>query len=774
MDQWRSYEALAVLDRLVVGPVIVEERRLTAPYTVHANGAFETTELIYKYEEPVFTPGDPASENLASMVAAQAALNYGLFCRELVFHGTFDEHDKRFLSEMAENTAREIYVNKILADNPFLADGARGIPAEKLERYLTAALVFGGRVPDAAATRAPWSSDGARHAVLLSGGKDSLLTYGLLRDAGVEAHPVFVNESGRHWYTALNAYRHFSTHEARTTRVWTNSDRVFTWMLRRLPMVRPDFATRRSDAYPIRLWTVAVFLFGALPLLRKRGCGRLLVGDEYDTTVRRSTKGIPHFDGLYDQSRYFDHRLTRYFTRKRWNIAQFSVLRPLSELLIQKTLVERYPELQRHQISCHAAHIREDRAFPCGKCEKCRRIVGMLSAFGLDPGRCGYTPRQVAEILGSLPRHALHQETEGAEHLMLLLKAQGLVEIAETAAHRPRPHPEVLSLRFEKERSPIDLFPNDLRAPLYRQMLQHAAGAVIRSGRQWQPFDPLSEEALTAPYRFETPAGASGKEAPDRGYLLADLTWQEARDKLKQVDIALFPVGSIEQHGPHLPLDVDAYDADRLCRDVAAACSDPKPLVLPAMPYGVSYHHDEFAGTLSISPDTLSKVAYEVGMSVARQGITKLIIVNGHGGNGPALHFAAQMINRDARIFTCVDTGETSDAEVEQMVETRNDVHAGEIETSTTLALRPHRVKMNRARRSVPRFSSDYLEFSSKKSIEWYVQTARLSKSGVLGDPTKATEEKGRRIWAVMVKHLVGLVEDLKPMTLDDIYQKRY
>jgi creatinine amidohydrolase/Fe(II)-dependent formamide hydrolase-like protein len=192
------------------------------------------------------------------------------------------------------------------------------------------------------------------------------------------------------------------------------------------------------------------------------------------------------------------------------------------------------------------------------------------------------------------------------------------------------------------------------------------------------------------------------------------------------------------------------------------------------MPYGVSYHHDEFAGTISISPGTLAETAYEVGMSIARQGITKLVIVNGHGGNAPALHFAAQMINRDAHIFTCVDTGETSDAEVEQFVVTRNDVHAGEVETSCALALRPEVVNMDRARRSVPRFSSDYLEFSSQKSIEWYVRTARISKSGVLGDPTKATAEKGRRIWEVMVKNLVGLVEYLKSTTLDDIYQRRY
>ena len=99
--------------------------------------------------------------------------------------------------------------------------------------------------------------------------------------------------------------------------------------------------------------------------------------------------------------------------------------------------------------------------------------------------------------------------------------------------------------------------------------------------------------------------------------------------RLIAVDIALLPVGAIEQHGPHLPLDVDAYDAERLCRDVASRCGVPRPLVLPLVPYGVSYHHEDFPGTISLSPETLAQVVFEVGMSVARQGITKLVIVNG-------------------------------------------------------------------------------------------------------------------------------------------------
>ena len=602
-----------------------------------------------------------------------------------------------------------------------------------------------------------------------------------MHEIGREVHPIFVNESGRHWFTALNAYRHFKDNIPNTARVWVNSDRLFSWMLQHMPFIRKDFANVRSDEYPIRLWTVAVFLFGVLPLMRKRGIGRLLIGDEFDTSVRKTTQGIPHYDGLYDQSIYFDHALSRYFMRKGWNISQFSVLRPLSELLIQKMLVERYPELQRQQTSCHAAHKEGERIHPCGRCEKCRRIIGMLKALGADPLQCGYSPTQVQESLANLPHRGLLQEAAGVRHLLYLLAQKGLVNADQLPAKALKAHPEILKCRIDLKNSPINSIPTDLRKPLYRIFLKHADGAVLRSGRSWHKVDVLKDPAIEATFPFEFDPSKSENtvnhalnSAGSKDYLWGELTWRQAKKRIKKMDVALLPVGAVEQHGPHLPLDSDAYDADYLARRVAEACSDPKPLVLPPIAYGVSYHHADFAGTVSVSNDTLAKLIYEIGMSVSRNGIQKLVIINGHGGNSPALNYAAQMINRDAHIFVCVDTGETSDIDIYKIVETPNDVHAGEIETSTGLAARPHLVQMNRAEKHIPKFSSRYLDFTSKRSVLWYAYTRRISKSGVMGDPTKASAAKGEKIWEIMIAHLVSLVEDLKRLTLSEIHHRNY
>ncbi|MCC6746018.1 MAG: creatininase family protein [Deltaproteobacteria bacterium] len=773
---------LTVIRRLEVGPVELQPTRLVCPYRVVQKEGSHVFELSYVFEEEVFTPGEPASENLAAMMAAQVALNYGLFCKEIVFAGPFDAVDRQFLEEMARNTAREIYVKKFLEPNPFIVGPAASLPVVKRESYLRAALYFKDPPPVTAVQGSEegarrWGVESSRHAVLSSGGKDSLLSFGALRELGKETHAIFVNEAGRHWFTALNAYRHFAANVPGTARVWTNADRLFSWMKRHLAFVRPDFARVRADEYPVRLWTVAVFLFGALPLLRKRGIGRLIIGDEYDTTVRTTHRGITHYNGLFDQSRYFDAAMSRYFHRKGFGVSQFSILRPLSEILIEKILAERYPDLIKFQVSCHATHTEGERVLPCGACEKCRRIVGMLVAMGTDPAVCGYTPKQVEQCLRALAEGGVHQEAEGAQHLAYLLARKGLLPEAAVGRAKARPRPEVMKLRFDPERSPLGVIPADLRGALFRIYLQHAEGAVQRSGRLWLDFEPLSDPAIATPHTSgeEPPAPPPATEpAPGGGrYLLAEMTWPEAQARLKESDVALLPVGAIEQHGPHLPLDTDAFDADYLARRVAEGCSDPKPLVLPVMAYGVSYHHADFAGTLSVSPETLSRMVYEVGTAVARHGVTKLVIVNGHGGNGPALHFAAQMINRDARIFTCVESGETSDPDIYALVETPNDVHAGEIETSTTLAVRPELVHMDEAREFVPRFTSRYLDFASKRSVGWYAHTAQLSPSGVFGDPTKATREKGDRIWELMIKHLVHFIEDIKFLTLDEIYERR-
>jgi creatinine amidohydrolase/Fe(II)-dependent formamide hydrolase-like protein len=405
----------------------------------------------------------------------------------------------------------------------------------------------------------------------------------------------------------------------------------------------------------------------------------------------------------------------------------------------------------------------------------------MMLALDQDPQQCGYRESQIEACLKGFTPQGVSQETPARRHLGFILGQKGLIDISNDKKKFFKEQPEILKLRFDTGNSPLNAIPMDLRQPILSIFQEYSHGASRRTGRRWVGFDPLMDQGLRQPYPFEldTTDDKLGAVHPlhsssPSGYLWGELTWPDAAARLEEIDIAILPVGAIEQHGPHLPLDTDAYDADYLAHRVADACSDPKPLVLPTIFYGVSYHHEDFQGTISISNDTLAGLVYEIGTSVARNGIKKLVILNGHGGNSPALNYAAQMINRDAHIFVCVDTGETSDIDIYDLVATPNDVHAGELETSTSLAVRPHLVKMDQAPKSVPKFSSRYLDFTSKRGVLWYAHTRRISNTGVMGDATIASAEKGQKIWEVMIAHLVALVEDLKHMSLAEIHHRRY
>ncbi len=512
-----DHRSLVVFEKIAVRDLHIEPKRVRATYVLTQFDGHEVSDpLIYSYEHPVFDPSASEDVNLASMMLAQVAVNYGLFCKVLEFEGLFDQTDRRFLIDAIENTAREIYVNKFLCENEFIVPPFDALDPAPAKRYTNAEITFIGAGPAAtrhtAHTASAYTATGHTavvasqsldtYAILSSGGKDSLLTYGLVTEIG-EAHPVFINESGRHWYTAVNAHRFLKEHDTKTAKPWCNSDRVFNWMLRHMPFIRPDFTSVRADIYPIRLWTVAVFLFGVLPIVRKRGIGNVLIGNEYDTTLKGVHRGITHYKGLYDQSKYFDNALTRYYRKKGWGLYQFSMLRSLSELLIMKVLIERYPELQRHQVSCHAAHSENGRMRPCGNCEKCRRIIGMIVALGEDPARCGYTRDQVERGLHALEKKTVKQFGADAAQLYYLLRERNAIELNAHTRRLAQPHPEIMHLRFDRERSAMSDLPVHVRKPLFDILGRHVPGAVAWKDRTWHPLH-LDDEFLHQPYFLDT------------------------------------------------------------------------------------------------------------------------------------------------------------------------------------------------------------------------------------------------------------------------------
>ena len=497
-------ESFKVLRKLSVDQLHIEPKKVKARYCVETfSGETSSFELIYSYEHNYFSKTHPPDVNLASMMLAQVAFNYGLFFETIEFDGLFDQTDQQFIRDMTENTSREILTNKLLIKNEFLKPPFGTLQPEKREKYTQANLVFTNTLyANLKLEKKDAQSDLNKYAILSSGGKDSLLTYGIIKEVG-EPYPVFINEAGRHWFTAVNAHRFFKETEPNTEKPWCNSDRLFSWMLRHFPFIKENFASIRADIYPIRLWTVAVFLFGVLPVVRKKGIGNILIGDEYDTSVKGNLNGISHYNGLYDQSKYFDNTLTRYFLKKGWHIYQYSILRSLSELLIMKTLIKRYPVLQQQQVSCHAAHEVDGRMYPCGKCEKCRRIVGMVKALNENPERCGYSGEQIAQGLQALSAKSIKQLGSDASHLYHLMLEKELIERNEFTLKAAKPHPEIMKLRFDAERSNLEDMPPHIRKPLFDILRRYADGATQRIDTKWTDVDFNDTFINTPKYKFD-------------------------------------------------------------------------------------------------------------------------------------------------------------------------------------------------------------------------------------------------------------------------------
>ncbi len=498
-----TIEAFRVLKKLTIHRIHVEPKKVKATYEVeNPSGEKASFELIYSYEHAYFNKNHSADVNLASMMLAQVALNYGLFFKTIEFDGLYDKTDQQFIKDMMENTSREILTNKLLIKNEFLKPPFNSLQPEKRERYTQADLLFTNtQFGDLKITPESRETDPDKYAILSSGGKDSLLTYGIIKEIG-EPYPIFINEAGRHWFTAVNSYRYYKDTEPNTKKSWCNSDRLFNWMLKHLTFIKENFASIRADIYPVRLWTVAVFLFGVLPIARHNGIANILIGDEYDTTVKGNIKGVSHYNGLYDQSKYFDNAMTRYYLGKGWKMYQFSLLRSLSELLIMKVLIKRYPDLQKHQVSCHAAHEMNGRMYPCGKCEKCRRIIGMIMALDENPVKCGYSKDQISKGLRALAEKPVKQIGSDASHLYYILLDKKLIEKNEFTLKAAKEHSEILKLRFDQERSNLEDMPEYIRKLLFEILSIYSLGAVRRTDNHWNDID-INEDFLNeTKYKF--------------------------------------------------------------------------------------------------------------------------------------------------------------------------------------------------------------------------------------------------------------------------------
>jgi creatinine amidohydrolase len=252
---------------------------------------------------------------------------------------------------------------------------------------------------------------------------------------------------------------------------------------------------------------------------------------------------------------------------------------------------------------------------------------------------------------------------------------------------------------------------------------------------------------------------------PKRNWM--DMTWQEIAGAQTGRWIAVLPLAAVEQHGPHLPLGVDTYIAEAFLVRLHKLIPDDLPVTfLPVQRVGVSVEHSSYPGTLTFSAVTAMAAWTELGESLVRAGLRKLVLVTSHGGNVPAMELVARDLR--VRLGMLVVTagwhrfGYPDGAFAED--EKKHGIHAGDVETSVMLAAMPESVRKDRSPNATPSTVAMAREFkwlsaSRPAGFAWMIQD--LNPVGAVGDATSATAAKGEAVLAQGSQGLLELLRDV-------------
>lgn len=272
-------------------------------------------------------------------------------------------------------------------------------------------------------------------------------------------------------------------------------------------------------------------------------------------------------------------------------------------------------------------------------------------------------------------------------------------------------------------------------------------------------------------------SAAVSARTPGKALVLQEMTWTDVRSYLETGDMVIIPLGSTEQHGPHLPLGVDSY----LSLDISQLISEKTGVVVaPVVLAGYSFYHSGFPGTLSLKPETMEEVLYETVQMLVKYGFRRIMFFNYHGGNNVVQEKIVYRINQTTPA-TAVAVGYGGPLQKDEN-QAFFDWHAGVEETSMMLYLEPRLVRMERAEKPVIRFTPKMEELRAlAKShpdllVAWSAlfatpaetkkggASAELSGNGVwcLDDPRSAKAEIGETIVRRMVDQAVRFIEAWK------------
>jgi creatinine amidohydrolase len=245
---------------------------------------------------------------------------------------------------------------------------------------------------------------------------------------------------------------------------------------------------------------------------------------------------------------------------------------------------------------------------------------------------------------------------------------------------------------------------------------------------------------------------------------LATHTTTTAAEAFSNAEVAVVPTGSVEQHGPALPLGTDLYSAAAVAESVAER--DDVALT-PPIPVGVSAHHRQFHGTLSVTPETFEDYAHDVVASLAEHGVRKAVFANGHGGNTDALTRAARRLReRDVAFATPWNWWSNLEGLEGELFDVDGITHADAMETSMMLYLTEH-VREDALEDAAAGAADGWGESVHGAPVGF--DTIDFSESGAVGHPTKGSADAGERLFEKATSELDALVDWLGEQDFADL-----
>ncbi len=251
------------------------------------------------------------------------------------------------------------------------------------------------------------------------------------------------------------------------------------------------------------------------------------------------------------------------------------------------------------------------------------------------------------------------------------------------------------------------------------------------------------------------------------------MTWPEVREAARRGRIVLIPMAAIEQHGYHLPVDMDNRACFHVCHEAARRRPDLL-LNTPLLPYGFNEHNMEFPGTVSIRMDIFIEYLFDVARSYTRMGFQRLMLVNGHGSNQMLANLAARrVVNETNALAMSLPywslNADKFNTQLRESISPGGTAHACEYETSIYLALKPEAVNMKKAvKEFAPKWSKRiWTDLTAGSSDVHFVDNySRYNRSGVEGDPSASTPAKGKKIIEWVVEGMIDLAADFKKIPI--------